>query len=50
MSTQIPAVTDLSIAMGSSLGPDITMVVGGKQSAHISPFLTALDSSELPYY
>lgn len=50
MSTQTPAVTDLNKAMGSSLGPDITMVMGGKQSAHISPFLTALASPELPYY
>lgn len=41
-------VADPEMAVGSIPGPDVTLVLGGKQATDIGPFLTALDSAELP--
>lgn len=40
--------TDTHMALGSGLGPDVTMALGDKQATHISQFLPAFVSSDLP--
>lgn len=39
--------TDSDMALGSSPGPDINVVLDGKQTSYVNHFLIAFDSSDL---